>query len=92
MRDEHVFTCVDEFCISALQTDLCNIGEGMGASAFSRDGTVLAVACRTCVTLWDPITLTRLGLLPIPAQSLMTTTINELEFVPDTNYLVRSAQ
>ncbi|GMH33850.1 hypothetical protein BSKO_01684 [Bryopsis sp. KO-2023] len=62
--------------------------ESMGGAAFSGDGTVLAVACKTCITLWDPITLTRLGMLPFPAKIGGLSALPQLEFVSDTQYLV----
>lgn len=60
----------------------------MSGCSFSSDGTVLAVACTSCVTLWDPMTLTRLGLLPFPVDLQASQTVDQLEFVPGTDFLV----
>lgn len=62
----------------------------MSGCSFSSDGTVLAVACTSCVALWDPITLKRLGLLSFPVDLDSAHAVSQLEFVHGTDFLVSS--
>ncbi|KAK9813012.1 hypothetical protein WJX72_007479 [[Myrmecia] bisecta] len=61
-------------------------GEPLYASAFSQDGSVLAVAARDTITLWDPESNALLATLAVPQDNLAAP-ITQLAFVGSSPYL-----
>lgn len=72
---------------------LCGVvaGEPLLAAAFSSDGSVLAVASKDTVSLWDPNSNTMLSTLTTPAGS-EGSKLCKLLFVPNTPYLAGYTQ
>mmetsp|Transcript_2819 Transcript_2819/g.7199 ORF Transcript_2819/g.7199 Transcript_2819/m.7199 type:complete len:512 (+) Transcript_2819:23-1558(+) len=66
-----------------------SLGGAISAAAFSHDGSLLAMACGSRVSLWEPETNAQIAQLPAPSAG--KSSLRHLAFIHGTSFLVGAA-